>query len=200
MKVLTMKALTVYLVSTFLFCFSDAQNCDYYTDDPCINVQTEATAELEFKPLFTKNPTLVYAIDDLNSTEIETEKDKYGVSGNLYSGPIQNIAFWVEYSGLNYTPSAEHRTDVVVMFTNVTGATGGGNNGCDDLLGNQCSENLKEVLRWGSVSLGTPLYTPIQSTLDSLHNRPLRNLSCPDDLFDDSILSPSSKLRTLLIR
>ncbi|KAJ5098657.1 hypothetical protein N7532_005658 [Penicillium argentinense] len=179
------------LFSLFFLCsrMVVADTCDYYNLGNCINVQSEGSQSFEFKPLFPENPTLVYAIDELTSTEIQIETDKDPL---WQPDEAQRISFWLEYPVINTTNEAFTLSQIGMLFTNVTGELGGGNNGCDGILGQQCAENLKDVLKWmllEEVDGSSEDEKVLHNVLSELESRPLYNLSCPHDIFDDSALT-----------
>jgi hypothetical protein len=166
-----------------------AQSCDYYNKgDNCINVHIKGTKSFEFKPLFPEDPTLVYAVDELSKNEIQMEIDQ-GYMGN--TDVAQRTTFWLEHSNMNDTEEAMSISQIGMLFTNASGAVYGGNNGCDGLLGEECVENLKDVLKWNIIRnmRGDPADKEVLAEVfRDLKRRPMYNLSCPHDLFDDEAL------------
>jgi len=172
-----------------------AQSCDYYNLGRCINVQSQGSRSFPFKPLFPTDPTFVYAIDELSPDEIKIETDQ---NSSFDADELQRIAFWLEYSNANFTPSALAVSQVGMLFTNATGPVEGGNNGCNSVLGEECVKNLKDVLinsMVGKMDISYIEEMPREILYDALESfalRPLYNLSCPRDLFDDSPLAPTN--------
>ncbi|KAL4867170.1 hypothetical protein BDV12DRAFT_171865 [Aspergillus spectabilis] len=148
-----------------------ADTCDYDNPTNCINAQASGTRSFAFDPFFNENATFVYAIDSLTD---ETQK----------------TAFWLEYPVLYKNDNARNISQVGMLFTNASGPIGGGNNGCNGLLSEQCAENLKDALKWGILSnVHEQQNQSLPNALRGLASNPLRNLSCPTDLFDDSALT-----------
>jgi hypothetical protein len=97
------------------------------------------------KPLFATDPTFVYATDDLISDEIKTDTTK--AMATLWTSRTQRFKRSPSGMNGNYTPEAESETKILALFTNATGAIGGGNNVCDGLLGSECIDNLLDLLK-----------------------------------------------------
>ncbi|KAL5361525.1 hypothetical protein BJX96DRAFT_176312 [Aspergillus floccosus] len=170
-----------------------AQTCDYYdTGNNCINVQSKGSKSFEFRPLFPEDPTIVYAIDELSEDEIQMETDQ-GYLGN--PDAAQRTTFWLEYSSMNATKEAFSISQIGMLFTNATKAAEGGNNGCDGLLGQDCVENLKDALKWKIIRNlrgDSSDERVLAQVFRDLKMRPMYNLSCPRDIFDDEAL-PSDR-------
>jgi hypothetical protein len=176
-----------------------AQECEYdypIPDDTwpepgyrpaCIKVESQATGTFQFDPLFANDVTFAYAIDDYSKEEIDAAASWTGATRATKS--LERVGYWLEYSDANYTLAAEAETQFGVIFTNASGTVGGGNGGCDGVLGQECAENLKDALL-------SAMYSEAEAPLSSLKNlataigsiSSYNNLSCPDDLFDDEEL------------
>lgn len=169
-----------------------ANFCNYGKDDGCISPQITATAALPFGSLFTKSPAFVFAIDDLDSTEIESARQHTDlpIPGD-YNGPVQAIGFWIQFeqNSLNFTPAADHIYVVGALSTNSSNALGGHDGGCQDALGTQCVAGLK-----ASVQAGRGL-----AAITDLNTNPQNNLSCPDDLFADYLVRLQRKSQDHLV-
>jgi hypothetical protein len=68
------------------------------------------------------------------------------------------------------------------METNSSNAIGGDERGCGTLLGGGCITNLKDTIKLRTYGASRVL-GGLGSVLDDLTARPLRNLSCPEDIF-----------------
>jgi hypothetical protein len=173
------KLVSLLLWSVIHTAATAADTCDYDNPTNCINVQANGTRSFAFDPFFNENATFVYAIDSLTD---ETQK----------------TAFWLEYPVLYKNDNARNISQVGMLFTNASGSLDGGNNGCNGLLSEQCAENLKDALKWGILSnVHEQQNQSLPNALRGLASNPLRNLSCPTDLFDDSVTRrtfPSSSL------
>lgn len=179
---------TLTLWTTVLALSSRAQEaeCNYYDGhDRCLNPDATASVTIDIKPLFSSPPTLVYAIDNLTDTQIAIEDDKYGDGiwwrSNYKGGQIQKIGFWMEYDedSLNYTESSERTYQLAVIFTRSPNSIGGSDGGCEQLLGSECVDGLRDTFRWNGIGY---------DNWPDLMKRPLRNISCPMDIFEDDLL------------
>lgn len=156
--------------------------CDHYLDDDCIDAYGEAT--FEFDPIFDEPLTFAYGFrvyfnDEMDSSLMGTP------SG--YDGDVNRLKAWLSYdnSTVNIDRSANRSSDVAVLFTNTSGTVGGGNNGCDGLLGKECADNLIDILKWSVIHADDyPLTT--FSTVDKFRQTPLTNLSCPAGIFEEA--------------
>lgn len=167
-----------------------SQECEYQFPDSdsrsCIKVQSKATATFQFSPLFPEDVTFAYAVDDYDADEVNQENQWTSYIPKPTS--FERVAFWLEYSTSNYTPAARAQTEFGVLFTNASDVIGGGNNGCDGVLTEACAANLQEALRWNMFQgAGVLAVTPLNLAVPAIAS--LRNLSCPDDLFDDDLLT-----------
>lgn len=105
------------------------------------------------------------------------------------------LGYWLQYDkatltdyntnirGVNWT------TEVALRIGNLGGFVGSGNNGCDRVWGNTCSENLKTFLRSSVFNLsmsGQPYELPLDTVLRSLTaGQPAPPINgCPSTLFD----------------
>ncbi|KAK1825985.1 hypothetical protein QBC39DRAFT_33810 [Podospora conica] len=166
---------------------ASAQACDYYDNNQCIKPEVTASVTIPFAPLLPTPPTFVYAIDELDDNDIKTqeEKDEFSIPSRLsYTGAILKTAWWLQYDNatINLDGSQNRQYYAFAMETNSTNPIGGASNGCESLLGSECIRNLKDVIAaktfGASIILGG-----LGTRLVDLTNRPLRNLSCPDDIF-----------------
>lgn len=165
-----------------------AQACDYYDNNfQCIKAEASASNTIPFAPLLPTPPTFVYAIDELDANEIKTqeEKDRFAIPDSAtYKGAILKVAWWLEYdnSTINLAKSQNRQYYAFALETNSTNPVGGGSNGCESLLGNECVRNIKDAVAvrtfGASVVLGG-----LGQAVTELYDRPLRNLSCPGDIF-----------------
>ncbi|KAK3296189.1 uncharacterized protein B0H64DRAFT_397612 [Chaetomium fimeti] len=167
------------------------QECDYYSNNHCLKSPETVSTTVPFTPLFSAAPTFVYGVDELDSNDIETARDKDMFSiPAAYSGPVLKVAWWLEYDNktVNLDRAQNRHYYAFAMETSSTNGVGGGANGCADLLGTECVRNLKEVVASrtfaASYVLGGMGYV-----MGQLAERPLRNLSCPEDIFGNT---PSS--------
>ena len=185
-----MRSLPLASAAAILAASLAAAQCDYYASTRCIKAQESATAAIPFAPLFTQAPTFVYAIDDLDENDKKTILEKEGTSIKLPF--LQAIGIWLEFppAALNFTPAAERKTQIAAIFTNATGSIGGSDNGCGNFLGAECVKNLRATIQLFSVGQNNDL---VQRGFTGLRERPLRNLSCPVDLFDDYAAVPNRK-------
>ncbi|KAK2820053.1 hypothetical protein FQN49_007765 [Arthroderma sp. PD_2] len=154
------------------------------SDARCIEPESYGSVNFEFKPLFPEEVKFVFAFDADNQSEAEV------------STPPKHtkIAYWLEYdySKVNLDPSAHKETYIGVLVNgNTTGTSGGGNNGCDGLLGAQCSANIEawvkaEVTSHADTNL-EDVFANLEATgksLSSEGDRLLENLSCPQDILN----------------
>ncbi|KAL5337757.1 hypothetical protein BJX70DRAFT_368685 [Aspergillus crustosus] len=163
--------LLLYILPLAATAATAADTCNYDKPTNCINVQAKGTHSFSFDPYFTENATFVYAIDSITDE-------------------VQKTAFWLEYPVLYTNNDARNISQVGMLFTNASGSPGGGNNGCNNLLSEQCTKNLKDALKWGVLAnLQDQQNQSLSNALRGLAENPLRNLSCPTDLFDDSALT-----------
>ena len=160
-----------------------SQACDYYANTPCVKVQASASGTVPFAPLFTQDPILVYAIDDTDEADRKTILEKV-TFGPANVPQIQVIGIWLEFppSAVNFNPNNKRQYVLASLFTNVSSSVGGPDNGCGNLLGAACVKNLKDTIK---LRLGSQCHNCVGSMFEDLRVRPLRNLSCPTDLFDD---------------
>lgn len=166
---------------------SFGQACDYYVNDQCIKAEAPDSTTTPFAPLLPTSPTFVYALDELDADDIKTqkEKDSFSIPSSLtYKGSILKVAWWLQYgnSTINLDKAQNRQYYAFALETNSTNPVGGGSNGCESLLGNECVRNLKDAVAvrafHASVILGG-----LGTVMDELRSRPLRNLSCPNDIF-----------------
>ena len=174
----------VLLLCAFAAVALSQGTCDYRRTQNCINAQVSASTTVSFTQLFTSPPKLVFAIDDLESVEIEDQKkmDSLSVPFN-YKGPLQRVAWWLEYdnSTLTRERTPERTYSLITLETNATNAIGGSDGGCQGLLGDQCIKNLRDAIAWSTVA-GRSL----DAVFQDFYQRPLRNLSCALDIFGNS--------------
>jgi hypothetical protein len=164
---------------------ANAHSCDYSKEFNCINPQTNGTKTFEFKPLFPSDASLVYAVDSLSSDELQ-----YSTVDDATEA--QRIAFWVEYPDVHVDNDDLVISQVGMLFSNASQTVNGDNGGCNGLIGSDCADNLKDVLKWGVLRhLAEGQNASLYQTLDDLYAKPLTNLSCPGDIFDDSPLYPT---------
>ncbi|KAL2833957.1 hypothetical protein BJY01DRAFT_224845 [Aspergillus pseudoustus] len=163
-----------------------AQSCDYSRESNCINPQTNGTKTFEFKPLFPSGASLVYAVDSLSSDELQYSTIKDATT------EAQRIAFWVEYPEVKVDNDDMVISQVGMLFSNASQSVEGDNGGCNGVVSSGCADNLKDVLKWGILRhVYEGQNASLYQALGDLYDRPLTNLSCPGDLFDDSPLYPT---------
>lgn len=177
----------VLLLLGALVATASAQACDYYANNQCIKAEASASTTIPFAPLLPTPPAFVYAIDELDANEIKTqeEKDRFSIpSSATYNGAILKVAWWLQYdnSTLDLAKSQNRQYYAFALETNSTNPVGGGSNGCESLLGSECVRNLRDAVAvrtfGASVVLGG-----LGQAVSELYDRPLRNLSCPGDIF-----------------
>ncbi|KAH6841047.1 hypothetical protein B0I37DRAFT_357870 [Chaetomium sp. MPI-CAGE-AT-0009] len=162
------------------------QECDYYSNNHCLKDPTTASTTIPFSPLFSTPPTFVYGVDELDANDIQTEREKdssFSIPPS-YSGPVLKVAWWLDYanSTLNLDPAQNRYYSAFALETSSTNPIGGDANGCAALLGADCVRNLKEVVAARTFT-ATGVLGGMASAMGDLTERPLRNLSCPEDIF-----------------
>lgn len=181
---------TTLLLSSLATVVVSAQattTCDYYTDNNCLKPDATASTTIPFSPLFSTPPTFVYAIDELSETDkkILREKDSNSIPpSTTYNGVLLQVSWWLEYDNatVNFDSKQNRLYYAFAMETNSSNAIGGGERGCGGLLGEQCIANLKDVIKVRTYK-APQLSAGLGNVLDELTTRPLRNLSCPEDIF-----------------
>ncbi|KAK3191468.1 hypothetical protein K4F52_002282 [Lecanicillium sp. MT-2017a] len=162
---------------------STAQLCNYTEQRNCINADASASVSLPIPTLFSRPPTFHFATDDL-STNQSTQYVPFG-----YQGPVQRVAWWLTFdnSTVNYDSPQSKIYTVAVMETGLANRIGGGDGGCQDLLGMECIANLRALLVGRAVEDTTTYLSSISVAvmLKRLNTVPLKNLSCPHDIFGD---------------
>ncbi|KAL3465234.1 hypothetical protein BJX64DRAFT_70940 [Aspergillus heterothallicus] len=164
---------------------ANAQSCDYSKGSNCINPQANGTKTFEFEPLFPSGASLVYAVDSLSSEELQYST----IDG---ATEAQRIAFWVEYPEVEVDNDDMIVSQVGMLFSNASELVDGETGGCSGVVWSSCADRLKDVLKWGILRhLQEGQNASLYLALEDLYDRPLTNLSCPGDLFDDSPLYPT---------
>ncbi|KAL5343371.1 hypothetical protein BJX70DRAFT_393939 [Aspergillus crustosus] len=194
-----------------------AQRCKYDTNplDHCINAQRTGSRAFEFPPLFPSAATLVYALDPLNTDEIQAELDRNATiyetadSTSTRNASELNInvtrtAFWLEYPEINITTEDTlFISHIGMLFTNASNSISGANNGCDGLLGTNCTSFLKAYVKARITPRGSR-QDDQRDDLDRVLNSRRRNWyrgrgrngtqsPCPVDLWDDGGVLPTEE-------
>lgn len=171
------------LLLFFLFAAVEAQSCDYSLNDwylgegICINPKETASATFSWPPLFPGDVKFVYAADDIDGMEVAALEPLLD-EGKVRSWKSSLVGWWLEYDKVSMNNTdLEMVTDMKVFFTSAGESIGA--NGCDDLLGKTCTDDLKSTLM--------NLWSDLPS-----YEHPLANLatasgleSCPPDMFGD---------------
>lgn len=133
----------------------------YSSDSYCINETVRLSTEFEFKPLFPKGVRFVYSLDSLtgdewyNAEPVRSKESTVGTESTM-------IGWYLEYdddNGISFNNSdLLYGTQMMVFFTNVSKSTGGGNNGCDDLIGSGCVDKITQVIKDYFFSKNTKYY------------------------------------------
>ncbi|KAK1753847.1 hypothetical protein QBC47DRAFT_414777 [Echria macrotheca] len=172
--------------------------CDYYQNDRCIKPKISFSAEVPFSPLFRSSPTFVYAVDELDRSDLDAVKRKNNLAiPSSYNGPVLKAAWWLQYdnSTVNKDRSQQRR---YYAFALETGKAVGTGNTCDGLLGPTCARNLKSTI--AAATLDASPYTDggLGTAISSLYYQPPPNLSCPADIFGTRNTPPNLDVPLLL--
>jgi hypothetical protein len=163
--------------------------CDYKKtsqlkeDHICINNTIQAEAEFTFDPLFKKPAKFVYAVDN-TTTGKQMESEDFINEANVLIAKESLVGWWIEYDDISFNNTDKKLiigTEARVAYTNVTKSPGGGNNGCDELLGSDCLKKIRDTL--------TDLYFDLRSTenpFEALTEEHWDKVgdSCPEDMKD----------------
>jgi len=179
----------VTIVGALLASSTSAQTCDYSKRGNCINAEASASVKIDFAPLFTSPPTLVFAIDNLEDKDVQdflsADKQLKAPTGDDLA---QAIAFWFEYdnSTVNFDSSQERAYYAWALESNSTNDIGGNDGGCENLLGAQCVSDLKSLFTGVGDKVG-------ESLVEFFHSPPAK-INCPNVLWDDGSGAPRSAL------
>lgn len=144
-----------------------------------------ALPQFNFTPLFNATPRFAYGFGVYFDNVIS--HTLIGRPFN-YSGDANDACMWLEYPSdeLHIDTSANMTTSFATLLTNASGSISGASNDCEGLLGATCVKNLKDVLTWAVVLSTVGIrQTPFDVNVGKFQSTPLRNLSCPDGIFDD---------------
>jgi hypothetical protein len=109
-------------------------------------IHGNGSTPFSFQPLFPAGA--VFAIDVVR---YEASKPEYEDSPAV--GPSLWTNYWLEYPEAHLDPSANYEMDMMVTLnSNLTGTLGGGNNGCDGVLGADCSKHIKSLVQFALIS------------------------------------------------
>lgn len=162
-----------------------AQECDYSANRHCIKAELTVNTTIPFAPLFPTLPTFVYGVDELSADDLKTARERDEISTlSIYSGPVLKIGWWLAYdnSTLDLSPAQNREYYAFALETNTTSPVGGDAGGCAGLVGGECVKNLKNVIA-AKTFAASYLVGGMAYVLDQLRDSPLRNLSCPEDIF-----------------
>ena len=166
--------------------------CDHYLDDECLDAY--GIASLEFKPLFTEPLKFGYGF------RVRFDNESYPSNGPAnYKGDQNLVRAWFEYDmdTLNVNTAANRTTSMLALFVNSSGSVSGQNNGCNGALGEECANNLKDILKWSMVLADD--YGQ-WANLGKFEDTPPTNLSCPKDIFEDfAVLTNGGALEVLYL-
>ncbi|KAL2859917.1 uncharacterized protein BJX67DRAFT_337813 [Aspergillus lucknowensis] len=144
--------------------------------DKCIDPWAQGSATFSFEPLFPEPINFVYAFALQNNYQ-------------YYPIPDAKVAFWLEYNETQLDPSNGAESYMtVILNNNITGTPYGGHNGCDGVLGAECSENLIGFLKNQIAAQGNRSETPLNDALASAKSgeaaEAVAALNCSTSLFN----------------
>lgn len=156
----------------------------------CLEPVARGSANFEFKPIFPQDVTFVYAFDVQDEEELKTDPIAPGET------PVSDakIGYWLEYAEAELTASDHQETYMVVLTNeNITGTPSGGHNGCDGVLGAECSENLAQFMKRQIVAARSRAFADFPAVFAILDSPiydddiayAIGNLSCPTGIFDE---------------
>lgn len=153
-----------------------AQICTFW-DSSCVDPVAQTAVPIDFRPLIVRDISLYYAYD-ANPRGKGQE-------------PMTKTSFWLSFDNPRVDQSvitANRTSEVALRIGNMTGTTGGDNNGCDGVWGSDCSKALKRALRHALYHLsvtGDYYSRPLETILNQMVVSPPTNLnSCPPQLWD----------------
>jgi hypothetical protein len=131
--------------------YNKGYQSDSYGGAWCIHVVERTEATFSFPSLYPTNPKFVYVMDDIRGVEITSFPGYSPQFDSQRTGDWQSslTGFWVEFDKIGTTQnlSSDMATDFRVFYTTKQGTPGGGNGGCDGLLGADCVNQLDATLR-----------------------------------------------------
>ncbi|KAK4101980.1 hypothetical protein N658DRAFT_485826 [Parathielavia hyrcaniae] len=153
---------------------TSAQSCDYSESAYCIKAEASASVALPFAPLFSTQPTFVFAIGSMDDQDIQDmlSADEF-LRPPPDDEPAQAVAWWLEYdnSTVNRDPLQEREYVAWALESNSTNDIGGSDGGCENLLGAECVSDLK--------ALFTGINGDFLPTLKDFFKTPPPRINCP---------------------
>lgn len=167
-----------------------AQICDFF-DDRCIDPLAQVSVPVVFEPLFPNPIRFYYGFDALGTSGPERQ-----LLPAADRGPMIKASFWLQYGQnrvLNRPIHTNRTTEIALRIGNLTGFSGGGNNGCDGVWGRQCSQNLKAYLQnsiYDLAASGVYYSSPLEAVLQQMSQTqpPPTIPSCPQSLFQVGVI------------
>ncbi|KAL1985336.1 hypothetical protein VTN96DRAFT_8014 [Rasamsonia emersonii] len=188
---------TAVLVITILLQLTSravAQICDFY-DDGCIDPLAQVSVPVVFEPLFQTPIRFYYGFDAQAPSDPEQQ-----LLPAADRGPMIKASFWLQYDQNrvgNRPIHANRTTEIALRVGNLTGFSGGENNGCDGVWGHQCSQNLKAYLQnsiYNLAASGVYYNSPLEAVLQQMSQAqpPPTIPSCPQSLFQVGVIPVES--------
>lgn len=176
-----MKCLLATILALHSAAVAAQGKCDHYLDQDCVDAF--GSVSFEFQPLFSSAPRFAYGFRVYFEGEISSTLVGHPLN---YRGDTNEAKMWLEYANetLNIDTSANRTTHFATLLTNATGTVSGGSNGCEGLLGADCVNNLKDVLKWAVVLSPDYQRNVFDNNVGKFQTTPLTNLSCPAGIFD----------------
>lgn len=183
-----MRTILDILVVLMAASLTSAQSCNYNETSHCVETDATGTLKLPVPTLFSSPPNIVYAIDNVTGGQLEYYQDysSFFTDTGDYDGPVQEVGWWLEFDNetINYDLHQNMSYFIILLETGLSNPLGGADNHCGDLLGSECIHNLKSMF----ANLATTTdgeNTDVLVSAYTLNQSPLKNLSCPHDIFGD---------------
>ncbi|EAW11630.1 uncharacterized protein ACLA_093290 [Aspergillus clavatus NRRL 1] len=153
-----------------------AQFCTFW-DGGCVDPLAQTAVTFDFPPLFLDDITLYYGFDANPSGKGQD--------------PMIKASFWLRYDANRIDNSVIHvnrTSEIAFRVGNLTGTPSGGSNGCEGVWGQQCTDNLRDLLKGAFYELsmkGESYSYPLQAVLNKMLAHPPFLSNCPPQFFSD---------------